>query len=65
VFKSTFVFPPVPVALTGQSLVSHAGLDVLSSFIDALGFGRLCEERLGQFRPVHGTGRAGCLARSR
>lgn len=43
------VFPSVPVTFTGQSLISHAGVTVLTGFVDALGFGRLCEERLGQF----------------
>ncbi|MFW0776047.1 IS1380 family transposase, partial [Paenarthrobacter nitroguajacolicus] len=45
--KSTFVFPPLPVSFTGQSLISHAGVSVLTGFMDALGFGMLCEDRLG------------------
>jgi hypothetical protein len=49
--KSTPVFPSVPVTFTGQSLVSHAGAAVLTGFMDALGFGALCEDRLGQFVP--------------
>jgi hypothetical protein len=59
VFNRTRVFPSVPVAFTGQSLVSHAGARGLAGFVDALGFGRLCEERLGRFAPsaaVHGPG---------
>jgi len=36
----------------GQSLVSHAGLNVVTSFVDALGFRGLCEDRLGQFVPA-------------
>lgn len=48
-YKNTGVFPSLPVATTGQSLVSHAGLNVVTSFVDALGFRGLCEERLGQF----------------
>ena len=47
--KNTGVFPAVPVATTGQRLISHAGLSVLTSFVDALGFRELCEDRLGQF----------------
>jgi hypothetical protein len=47
--KITGVFPSLPVAATGQSLVSHAGLNVVTSFVDALGFRGLCEDRLGQF----------------
>jgi hypothetical protein len=62
----TRAFPPVPVTFTRQSLVSHAGAKVLCDFIDALGFGRLCEERLGQFVPagaIHRPGRVlGSLA---
>ena len=38
--------------MTGQSLVSHAGLNVVTSFVDALGFRGLCEDRLGQFVPA-------------
>jgi hypothetical protein len=48
---STPVFPSVPVTFTGQSLISHAGVTVLTGFMDALGFGRLREDRLGQFVP--------------
>jgi Transposase DDE domain group 1 len=47
--KYSRMFPSVPVSFTGQSLISHAGVSVLTGFMDALGFGRLCEERLGQF----------------
>lgn len=50
--KNTGVFPAVPVAPTGQSLISHAGLNVLTSFVDSLGFKELCENRLGQFVPA-------------
>jgi hypothetical protein len=46
------IFPPVHVATTGQSLISHAGLNVVTSFVDALGFRGLCEDRLGQFVPA-------------
>ncbi|MEZ2392224.1 IS1380 family transposase [bacterium RCC_150] len=59
--KNTGVFPSVPVALTGQSLVSHAGLNVLTSFVDALGFRGLCEDRLGQFVPSGARHRPGSL----
>lgn len=49
--KNTRIFPCLPVATTGQSLVSHAGLNVVTSFVDALGFRDLCEDRLSQFVP--------------
>ena len=42
---STPVFPSVPVTFSGQSLISHAGVTVLTGFMDALGFGRLCDDR--------------------
>jgi hypothetical protein len=58
---STPVFPSVPVTFTGQSLISHAGVTVLTGFMDALGFGRLCEERLGQFVPSGARHRSGKL----
>ncbi len=51
-FMATPVFPSVPVATTGQSLLSQAGLNVVTSFVDALGFRDLCEDRLGQFVPA-------------
>ncbi|MBT2513647.1 IS1380 family transposase [Arthrobacter sp. ISL-30] len=57
----TCVFPSVPVTFTGQSLVSHAGLNVLAGFIDALGFRGLCEDRLGQFVPSGARHRPGRL----
>ncbi|MDE8670703.1 IS1380 family transposase [Pseudarthrobacter sp. H3Y2-7] len=57
----TPVFPSIPVILTGQSLISHAGVSVLTGFMDALGFGRLCEERLGQFVPSGARHRSGKL----
>jgi hypothetical protein len=59
--KSTRVFPSVPVTFTGQSLVSHAGAAVLTGFMDALGFGALCEDRLGQFVPPGAKHRPGRL----
>ncbi|HEY8295060.1 MAG TPA: IS1380 family transposase [Micrococcaceae bacterium] len=59
--KSTRVFPSVPVTFTGQSLVSHAGVKVLTEFMDALGFGALCEDRLGQFVPAGAKHRPGRL----
>ena len=59
--KSTRVFPSLPVTFTGQSLISHAGVSVLTGFMDALGFGRLCEERLGQFVPSGARHRSGRL----
>lgn len=59
--KSTRVFPSVSVAFTGQSLVPHAGVKVLTGFMDAVGFGALCEDRLGRFVPVGATHRPGRL----
>ena len=53
------VFPSVPVSFTGQSLVSHAGIKVLTGFMDILGFGGLCEDRLGQFVPPGARHRPG------
>jgi hypothetical protein len=54
-------FPSLPVTFTGQSLVSHAGTKVLTEFLDALGFGGLCEDRLGQFVPAGARHRPGRL----
>ena len=62
--KSTVVFPSLPVSFTGQSLISHAGVSVLTGFMDALGFGRLCEDRLGQFVPSGAKHRPGRLVGS-
>jgi hypothetical protein len=59
--QPTKVFPSVPVTFTGQSLVSHAGARILTSFIDALGFRDLCEDRLGQFVPAMASHRPGRL----
>ena len=52
------------VVFTGQSLISHAGVSVLTGFMNALGFGRLCEERLGQFVPSGARHRPGRLVGS-
>jgi hypothetical protein len=59
--ESTGIFPSVPVAFTGQSLVAHAGLRVLTGFMDAVGFGALCEDRLGRFVPAGAMHRPGRL----
>ncbi len=59
--KITGVFPSLPVATTEQSLVSHAGLNVVTSFVDALGFRGLCEDRLGQFVPSGARHRPGTI----
>lgn len=56
---STRVFPHVPAQLTGQTLVSHAGLGVLASFLNALDFRRLCEDRFAQFVPTTAVHRPG------
>lgn len=49
--NTTPIFPSVSAAPTNQALVSHAGLRVLSSFLNALDFRRLSEDRLSQFVP--------------
>lgn len=56
---STHVFPALPTQLTGQALVSHAGLSVLTSFLNALDFRQLREDRLSQFVPATATHRPG------
>ena len=55
----TQLFPAFPPQLTGQDLVSHAGLTVLTSFLDALIFRRLCEDRFSQFGQATATHRPG------
>ena len=45
--------------MTGQSLVSHAGLNVLTSFLDATRFGSLCEDCFSQFVPAQAIHRPG------
>ncbi|QXQ08758.1 IS1380 family transposase [Paeniglutamicibacter sp. Y32M11] len=57
--NDTHVFPSLPAALTSQSLISHAGLNVLTSFVDATGFAALCEDRFSQFVPDQATHRPG------
>ncbi|WP_159609851.1 IS1380 family transposase [Glutamicibacter sp. JC586] len=56
---STHVFPALPTQLTSQALVSHAGLSVLSNFLNALDFRRVCEDRFSQFVPASATHRPG------
>ncbi|PQZ98700.1 IS1380 family transposase [Arthrobacter sp. MYb224] len=56
---STQVFPAIPTQLTGQTLVSHAGLSVLTSFLNAVDFRRVCEDRFSQFVPATATHRPG------
>jgi len=60
-FKNTGVFPSPSVATTGQSLVSHAWLNVLASFIDAFDVRDLCVDRLGQFVPAGARHRPGTI----
>lgn len=57
--QSTPIFPHVPTQLTSQALVSQAGLGVLTSFLNALDFRRLCEDRLSQFVPATAIHRSG------
>ena len=56
---STHVFPAISTQLTGQTLVSHAGLSVLTSFLNAVDFRRVCEDRFSQFVPATATHRPG------
>ncbi|CBT76502.1 IS1380-like element ISAar11 family transposase [Glutamicibacter arilaitensis] len=56
---STRVFPALPTQLTSQALVSHAGLSVLSNFLNALDFQRVCEDRFSQFAPATAAHRPG------
>jgi hypothetical protein len=62
--KSTRVFPGAPVSFSGQSLISHAGMTVLTGFINALGFRAQSEDRLGQFAPAGASHRPGPLVGS-
>ena len=57
--QSTPIFPHVPAQLTNQALVSQAGLGVLTSFLNALDFRRLCEDRFSQFVPATAVHRPG------
>lgn len=57
--RSTEVFPRTLVQITGQDLVSYAGVKPLLSFVDALGIKRLGEEHLGQAAWIDGSGRGG------
>lgn len=49
--QSTLTYPAPRTELTGQQLISHAGLSVLSSFLNAMDFRALCENRFSQFVP--------------
>ena len=57
--NSTAVFPVIPASLSAQALVSHAGLGALASFLNALGFRKLCEDRFSQFVPAMAGHRPG------
>src|SRR5699024_7406214 len=61
---STDVFPRTLVQITGQDLVSHAGVNPLASFMDALGIKHLGEECLGQFVPGGARHRPGAMIAS-
>ena len=56
---STHVSPALPTQLTGQALVPRAGLSVLTNFLNAVDFRRLCENRFSQFVPATATHRPG------
>lgn len=55
----TPVFPVIPASLSAQALVSHAGLGMLASFLNALVFRKLCEDRFSQFVPAMAGHRPG------
>src|SRR5699024_2991338 len=61
---STDVFPRTLVQITGQDLVSHAGVKPLASFMDALGIKSLGENHLGQFVPDGARHRPGAMIAS-
>lgn len=57
-FSAPF-FPHVPTKLTSQALISQATVAVLASFLNALDFRRLCEDRFSQFMPATAVHRPG------
>jgi len=61
---STDVFPRTLVQITGQALVSHAGVKPLAAFVDALGIKALGEKHLGQFVPDGARHRPGAIIAS-
>lgn len=61
---STHVFPALSTQPTGQALVSHAGLSVLTGFLNAVDFRALCEDRFSQFVPATATHRPGKILRT-
>lgn len=52
-------YPSPRTELTGQNLVSHAGLSALGTFLNSLDFRRLCEDRFSQFVPKAASHRSG------
>lgn len=62
--KSTRGFPSLPVSFTGQSLISHAGVSVLTASWTRWVSAGLCEDRLGQFVPPGAKHRPGRLVGS-
>ena len=57
--QSTLTYPAPRTELTGQQLISHAGLSVLSGFLNAMDFRALCENRFSQFAPTTASHRPG------
>lgn len=57
--NNTGLYPYVPTMTTNQALVSHAGLTTLSDLLNALGFRKLCNNRLSQFVPALAVHRPG------
>lgn|GEM_PF-4779835 len=56
---STQLFPASRTQPTSQALISHAGLSVLTNFLNALDFRALCEDRFSLFMPATATHRPG------
>lgn len=57
--QSTLTYPAPRTELTGQQLISHAGLSILGGLLNALDFRALCEDRFSQFVPTTATHRPG------
>src|SRR5690625_7915930 len=61
---STDAFPRTLVQITGQDLVSHAGVKPLASFMHALGIKSLGENHSGQLVPDGTRHRPGAMIAS-
>lgn len=56
---STLTYPAPRVELTGQHLISHAGLNAMGGLLNAMDFRALCEDRFSQFVPKAAMHRPG------